>query len=167
MLPVVLVLLSLWLGATPQTCHYSCVTCSGTLFTDCTSCIDGLYLSGTVCVASCDVLTAPQTKSCVYGCPAYYFQRGSVCELCPENCKYCSSAEVCDEWEDGYDPNNIILDLMPLWITTGVVFLALVSLLIWRLCLGKKTFSNSVEEEIIDHKPAPPAPSPPVPPPPA
>ena len=66
-----------------QSCHYTCGSCSGTLNTDCTSCIDGLYLSGSICVASCDVLADAQSKTCVYGCPTSYFQRGNFCEPCP------------------------------------------------------------------------------------
>ena len=45
-----------------------------------------------------------------------------------------------------------MLDLLPLWITLLILFMALLALLVWKLCFGRKHFNEVMEEEVIDHR---------------
>lgn len=54
-------------------CDSSCLTCFGSLATNCASCPSGLYLQGSICILSCPFYAMPATGSCLTSCPAYYY----------------------------------------------------------------------------------------------
>jgi len=56
-----------------HSCHSTCLTCTNPAFTDCLSCITGLYLQGSVCIISCPIYTIPTLNQCVLSCPTYFF----------------------------------------------------------------------------------------------
>lgn len=62
-------------------CNSACNGCSGSP-TNCTACVPGFLLSGSVCTASC-------------GAGAYYDTIATSCKTCPTTCSSCTSATVC------------------------------------------------------------------------
>lgn len=55
-------------------------------------------------------------------------------------------------WDEDGDPSNVIMDLLPLWITLCILIMAILAVLIWKFCLSKKNFNDKMEEEVIDHR---------------
>lgn len=47
----------------------------------------------------------------------------------------------------------MFMELIATWIILAIVGLIIIGLLLWRFCISKKSFYNSMEEEVIDHKP--------------
>jgi adenine deaminase len=45
------------------------------------------------------------------------------------------------------------MDYIASWIILIIFGLVIFGLLIWRFCISNKSFYNSMEEEVIDHKP--------------
>lgn len=62
-------------------CHSSCLTCTGPLYTDCTSCSQNFTLSS--------------SGYCGSVCGAGKYESGGVCLNCHANCDYCLSSTIC------------------------------------------------------------------------
>uniref|UniRef100_A0A8B9LCK8 Proprotein convertase subtilisin/kexin type 5 n=1 Tax=Astyanax mexicanus TaxID=7994 RepID=A0A8B9LCK8_ASTMX len=71
-------------------CSPLCESCVGSRSDQCTSCRPGLYLR-------------EGANMCVYACPegSYLDLETSMCRKCSENCKKCTSANVCTECKPG------------------------------------------------------------------
>jgi proprotein convertase subtilisin/kexin type 5 len=77
--------------STCEICDDSCLSCSGSLSTNCLTCVSGSYLTSTntcaTCSTNCLTCTSTSTQciscpatlpylynnSCVFSCPSYYF----------------------------------------------------------------------------------------------
>jgi hypothetical protein len=46
-------------------CDPTCLTCFGSLATNCMSCQSGLYLQGSICILNCPFYTMPATGTCI------------------------------------------------------------------------------------------------------
>ena len=127
-------------------CHESCGTCSGSQATDCLTCAIGLYFSGSICVAYCPFYSIPDTNQCVLACPTSYFLNSinKYCEPCAFGCEVCLSYEECILWTTDSNPKNLFYDLIAAWIIIIVLGIFLIGLLLWKLCLSKKTFENTM-----------------------
>ena len=81
-------------------CDPSCLTCFGSLATNCMSCQSGLYLQGSICILNCPFYTMPATGTCITSCPAYYYinKYNNFCEPCPINCPTCLNSTTCINW---------------------------------------------------------------------
>lgn len=53
-------------------------------------------------------------------------------------------------WDSSTD--DFYYDLLPLWIILGMVFMGIMGFLIWKICISGKSFTNRMEEDIIDHQ---------------
>ncbi|XP_076845202.1 proprotein convertase subtilisin/kexin type 5b isoform X2 [Brachyhypopomus gauderio] len=71
-------------------CSPLCESCLGSRSDQCNSCRPGLYLR-------------EGSNTCVYPCPEGFFLDlgASMCRKCSENCKICSTANVCTECKPG------------------------------------------------------------------
>jgi len=45
------------------------------------------------------------------------------------------------------------MEYIATWMILIIVGLIIIGLLLWRFWISKKSFYNSMEEEVIDHKP--------------
>ena len=135
-------------------CHPSCASCTS-YTTNCLTCATGLYFSGTICVSTCPFYTQPDIAQCVLSCPTYYFLNtaNNFCEPCPTGCSICTDSSQCITWTTGAPNSNILITYIATWIIVILFSLIVIGLLIWRFCISKKSFYNSMEEEVIDHKP--------------
>uniref|UniRef100_A0AAV2MQD7 P/Homo B domain-containing protein n=1 Tax=Knipowitschia caucasica TaxID=637954 RepID=A0AAV2MQD7_KNICA len=71
-------------------CSSSCETCVGSRSDQCSTCRPGFHLNegSNTCVANC--------------AEAFYLDQDSnICRRCPENCKKCTSANICTECKPG------------------------------------------------------------------
>lgn len=137
-----------------STCDPSCATCSGSAASNCLTCAAGLYFSGTQCVAACPFYTMPDAKTCVVSCPTYYFLNtaNNYCEACPSGCLTCTATDQCITWEGDSNNPDLFKQYIGVWIVLIILCLLIIAILIWKFCLTKKTFYNSMEEEVIDHR---------------
>ena len=135
-------------------CNITCLTCSGPTSTNCLTCPLGTYLQGSVCILLCPFYTMPSSRLCVTSCPAYYYVNtlNNYCEICPNNCQTCINSTDCVTWDSGQDPtDNLLVNYLSLWIILIVIGVVLIGILLWKLCCSKKTFYDTMEEEVIDH----------------
>jgi hypothetical protein len=137
-------------------CHSSCGTCTA-YTTSCLTCATGLYFSGSICVSTCPFYTQPDIAQCVLSCPTFYFLNtvNNFCEPCPAGCSICTASDQCITWDSGAPNSDLFMTYIATWIILTIFGLIIIGLLIWRFCISKKSFYNSMEEEVIDHKPAP------------
>ena len=135
-------------------CEATCNTCTGPAHDECLSCVPYLFLQGSVCILACPFFTMADTRECVSSCPAYYFGNSynNYCEQCPDGCPTCINQSECVVWNSADDPSNTFLDLLPLWIVILILLMALLALLIWKLCFARKHFNEVMEEEVIDRR---------------
>lgn len=147
-----LLLLNLAIYSSCQICNSTCLTCSGTLSTDCLSCNSGYFLSGSTCIDTCPYKTMPSTRTCLTACPQYYFENtlNGFCESCQEGCITCDESGYCYDWGT-IDNSNKILDLLTLWVVLAILVLILIAVILWKLCCSGKSFNDKMEEEVIDH----------------
>ncbi|KAL4494813.1 hypothetical protein ABPG73_004253 [Tetrahymena malaccensis] len=77
-------------------CQQGCQVCVNNS-SNCTQCIDGLYLM-------------PTTLGCVQSCPVYFYlnSTNNTCLSCSQNCRYCQDNTTCLSCSQGYfiDSNN-------------------------------------------------------------
>ncbi len=135
-------------------CNVTCLTCSGPASTNCLSCPIGTNLQGTVCILNCPFYTMPATRTCVTSCPTNYYINtyNNYCEICALECQTCINSTDCVTWNVGYDPEDSLLKkYLSLWIILIVIGVVLIGILIWKICCSKKTFYDTMEEEVIDH----------------
>jgi len=127
-------------------CDASCLTCFGSLATNCMSCQSGLYLQGSICILNCPFYTMPATGTCITSCPAYYYINtyNNFCEPCPINCPTCLNSTTCVDWSEGNDLKNVGRDYLAVWIILGILGLILISILLWKYCFSKKTFYDAM-----------------------
>ncbi|TSL97355.1 Proprotein convertase subtilisin/kexin type 5 [Bagarius yarrelli] len=71
-------------------CSPLCESCIGSRSDQCTSCRHGFYLR-------------EGASTCIYACPEGYYldHDASMCRKCGENCKKCTSANICTECKPG------------------------------------------------------------------
>ena len=126
-------------------CDSSCATCSSSSSSTCLTCASGLYFSGTLCVSTCPFYTLPDTGKCVTSCPVYYFLNSvnNYCEPCPSGCTTCTSSDQCISWAN-VEATNTFTELIAVWIILIILGLLIIGLLIWKLCLARKSFYNAM-----------------------
>lgn len=127
-------------------CHSTCLTCSGAAFYQCITCISGLYLQGSTCITKCPLYAMADTRACVSACPTYYLLNtyNNYCEMCPSTCQACSSGSECLKWDNGVITYDIVIQLLPLWITLAIILFVILAVITWKCCCSSKTFYDQM-----------------------
>ena len=86
-------------------CPPGCLACSASDPSNCSSCLNGTFLSGSSCLPcsnSCITCSGSAT-SCLTCSPGQFYSSGAgQCMLCPRNCMTCSSAANCALCNKGF-----------------------------------------------------------------
>lgn len=92
-------------------CDISCLSCSGSLPSNCTLCPDSSFTIAGLnnCYSICPSGYVAFGKNCITSCPDTYFNNSGTCSQCISPCVNCINATYCTTCETGYllYPNKI------------------------------------------------------------
>ena len=136
-------------------CHADCLTCYGSLNSNCLTCADGFYLEGNVCVQNCqqDHFKVDSLKTCMASCPTSYYSTTTnggelKCEACSSGCLVCLGHSTCQVYVDGNsNERDIWEDNLPFWIFLMVFVLGLTAFIVFKIYKSKREKSD-LEEKI-------------------
>jgi len=138
-------------------CHSYCLTCFGSLNSECMTCAVGYYLQGNLCLPSCSSndYTVLDTRKCVSECPNRYYptvnqtNSANICLKCQSGCVVCSSSSMCQAWEtDESTSKNVWTNNIAFFILLILVVSAAIGFIIFKL-VKKSLPKIGIEERIL------------------